>query len=67
MDGLGIETCASRVKKIARKAQKGKGLIPGLRLIYAYLSEEQRVTCIEWYHKSDKEHEDRNRMTQHFR
>ena len=33
-----------------------------LRLIYAYLEQEQKIEFIEVYYKGDKENEDRNRI-----
>jgi mRNA-degrading endonuclease RelE of RelBE toxin-antitoxin system len=62
IDNLGLETCIIKVKKIACKALKGKGVNSGLRLIYAYFPEEQKITFIELYHKNDKENEDKNRI-----
>jgi hypothetical protein len=67
IDNLGLETCVIKVKKIACKALKGKGVHSGLRLVYAYFSYEKRVTFIELYHKNDKEHEDRKRITDNFK
>jgi mRNA-degrading endonuclease YafQ of YafQ-DinJ toxin-antitoxin module len=67
IDNLGIETCIIKVKKIACKALKGRGVNSGLRLIYAYFSDEQKITFIELYHKNDKENEDRNRITENFK
>jgi mRNA-degrading endonuclease RelE of RelBE toxin-antitoxin system len=66
IEGLGVENCIIKVKKIACKALKGRGVNSGLRLVYAYLSEEQKITFIELYHKSDKENENRQRITDHF-
>ena len=66
IDNLGITTCIIKVKKIACKALKGRGVNSGLRLVYAYFPNEQRIICIELYHKNDKESEDRNRITQYF-
>ena len=43
IDNLGIETCVIKVKKIACKALKGKGVNSGLRLIYAYFEELKEV------------------------
>jgi len=59
IDNLGIETCIIKVKKIACKALKGRGVNSGLRLVYAHFPLEQRVVFVELYHKSDKENEDR--------
>jgi len=36
IDHLGIESCVIKVKKIACKSLKGKGVNSGLRLVYAY-------------------------------
>jgi len=67
IDGLGLTTCIIKVKKIACKALKGRGVNSGLRLIYAYFKEEQKLTFIELYHKNDKENEDRQRITDNFK
>jgi len=67
IDNLGLETCIIKVKKIACKALKGKGVNSGLRLVYAYFPEQQKITFIELYHKNDKENEDRERIIENFR
>lgn len=67
IDNLGLETCVIKVKKIACKALKGRGVNSGLRLVYAYFPEEQKITFIELYHKNDKGHEDKKRILNHFR
>jgi len=41
---LGIETCIIKVKKIACKALKGKGVNSGLRLVYAQYKIESTET-----------------------
>lgn len=64
---LGLETCIIKVKKIACKALKGRGVNSGLRLIYAHFPEEQKITFIELYHKNDKENEDKPRITDNFK
>jgi mRNA-degrading endonuclease YafQ of YafQ-DinJ toxin-antitoxin module len=66
IDNLGIESCVIKVKKIACKSLKGKGVNSGLRLIYAYFEAENRIVFIEIYHKNDKENEDRERILSHF-
>jgi mRNA-degrading endonuclease RelE of RelBE toxin-antitoxin system len=63
---LGLKSCVIKVKKIACKALKGRGVNSGLRLIYAYFPEEKKITFVELYHKNDKENEDRIRITDHF-
>ncbi len=66
-DNPGLETCIIEVKKIACKALKGKAVNSGLRLIYAYFSEAQKITFIELCHKNDKEKEDKNRILDCFK
>lgn len=67
IDNLGLETCIIKVKKIACRALKGRGVNSGLRLIYAYFEVEQKITFIELYHKNDKENEDRQRILTNFK
>ncbi len=67
IDSLGLETCIIKVKKIACKALKGRGVDSGLRLIYAHFPDEQKITFIELYHKNDKENEDKTRITNNFK
>lgn len=66
IDHLRLKTCIIKVKKIACKALKGRGVNSGLRLIYAHFPEEQRIVFIELYHKNDKESEDRDRIIGNF-
>ncbi len=66
LNNLGIESCVIKVKKIACKSLKGRGVNSGLRLIYAYFQEEDRIIFIEIYHKSTKDLEDRARIKRHF-
>ena len=67
IDNLGLETCVIKVKKIACKALKGRGVNSGLRLIYAHLEAEQKIIFIELYHKNDKENEDKQRILNNFK
>ena len=67
IDHSGLKTCIIKVKKIACKALKGRGVNSGLRLVYAHFPEEQRITFIEIYHKNEKENEDRKRITDNFK
>ena len=64
---LGITTCIIKVKKIACRALKGRGVNSGLRLIYAYFENEERIVMIELYHKNDKENEDKGRIRKYFK
>lgn len=66
IDNLGIETCVIKVKKIACRALKGRGVNSGLRLVYAHYQEEDRIIFIELYHKNDKENKDKERILDNF-
>lgn len=67
IDNLAIETWIIKVNKIACKALKGRGVNSGLRLIYAYFPDQQKIIFIELYHKKDKENEDRKRIIDNFK
>lgn len=67
IDNLGVETCIIKVRKIACKALKGRGVNSGLRLVYAHFPDKQKIIFIELYHKNDKENEDRKRITDNFK
>lgn len=67
IDNLDLKTCIIKVKKIACKALKGRGVNSELRLVYAYFETEKKITFIELYHKNDKENEDRKRITDNFK
>lgn len=67
IDGLGITTCAIKVKKIACRSLKGRGVNSGLRLIYAWFETEQRILMVDLYHKNDKEVEDGVRIKKYFK
>jgi mRNA-degrading endonuclease RelE of RelBE toxin-antitoxin system len=66
IDQLGIKTCVIKIRKIACKSLKGKGVNSGFRLVYAYFPEEQKITFVELYHKKDKDLEDRQRIRENF-
>ena len=66
IDNLGLDTCVIKVKKIACRALKGRGVNSGLRLVYAYFQEEDKIIFVELYHKNDKENEDRQRIIDNF-
>ena len=67
IDNLGLETCVIKVKKIACKSLKGRGVNSGLRLIYAYFESEAKIVFVELYHKNDKENEDKQRILKYFK
>lgn len=51
-----------KAKKFACKSLKGKGVQSGIRVIYAYFEQEDRIEFIEIYFKGDKPNEDRRRI-----
>ena len=64
---LGITTCIIKVKKIACRSLKGRGVNSGLRLIYAHFQNEERIVMVEIYHKNEKEIEDKQRIKKNFK
>ena len=67
IDGLEVESCIIKIKKIASKSFKGKGVNSGFRIIYAHFENEDKIVLIEVYHKSDKEIEDKKRILDNFK
>lgn len=67
MEGLKIKSCIIKIRKIACKSLKTKGVHSGLRLIYAYFKEEERIVFIEIYHKNEKATENRDRIIKYFK
>ena len=67
INDLTLETCVIKVKKIACKSRKGRGVNAGLRLIYAYFEDHEIIIFIELYHKNDKEKEDIQRIADNFK
>lgn len=51
-----------KAKKFACRSLKGKGSKSGIRVIYSYFENDDRVEMIEIYYKGDKENEDRERI-----
>jgi mRNA-degrading endonuclease YafQ of YafQ-DinJ toxin-antitoxin module len=56
-----------KVKKFACRSLKGKGAQSGLRLIYSFFEEEDKIELIQLYYKGDKENEDKERIIGHYR
>lgn len=67
IDNLGIETCTIKVKKIASRSFKGKGVNSGIRLVYAHYEDDERMILVELYHKSKKGIEDKERIFKYFK
>lgn len=68
ISNLGIE-CPKiyKVKKFACKSLKGKGVMSGIRVIYAYYEDKDIIELIEMYYKGDKENEDKARISRYYR
>ena len=66
INDLRLSTCIIKVKKIACKSLKGRGVNSGLRLVYAYFPEEFKIVFVELYHKNSQENEDRERIKANF-
>jgi mRNA-degrading endonuclease YafQ of YafQ-DinJ toxin-antitoxin module len=55
-----------KLKKFACKSLRGTGIKSGIRIIYAYFPEGNKVIFLEIYYKGDKENEDRERIKRFF-
>jgi len=55
-----------KARKFACRSLKGKGVYSGIRVVYAYFEEEDKVELIEIYYKQDKEKEDRERILRYY-
>lgn len=63
MAGLGIQgPRIYKARKFACRALKGKGAHSGIRVIYAYIEQNDKIELIEIYYKGDKKNEDRERI-----
>ncbi|MDD4875414.1 MAG: hypothetical protein PHI77_03435 [Candidatus Pacebacteria bacterium] len=53
-----------KVKKFQCKSLKGRGAKSGIRVIYAYLPDDQKIVFLEIYFKADQENEKKERITE---
>ena len=51
-----------KIKKFACKSLKGRGLKSGIRIIYAFHCQSDKINFIEIYFKGKKDNEDRERI-----
>ena len=51
-----------KARRFACKSLKGKGSHSGIRVIYTYFEEDDRIELIEIYFKGNKENEDKTRI-----
>ena len=56
-----------KAKKFTCRSLKGKGVDSGIRIIYAYFKNEDKIELIEIYYKQDKENEDRERIFRYYK
>ena len=54
-----------KARKFACRSLKGRGVQSGIRIIYAYFEEKDKIELIEVYYKGDKGSEDRQRIFRH--
>ncbi|MBI3193654.1 MAG: hypothetical protein HYZ34_04185 [Ignavibacteriae bacterium] len=60
---LGIETPSIyKARKFACRSLKGKGVHSGMRVIYAYFDNEDRIELMEIYYKGDRAGENKQRI-----
>jgi len=67
LSGLGLQNPnIYKGRKFACRELKGKGAQSGIRVIYAYFEENDRIELIEIYYKGDKANEDRERILRRY-
>jgi len=67
ISGLGVKTEIYKVKHFRCKDMKGKGSHSGIRMIYAYFPEQNKIEFIEIYYKEKDDRDcDRNRIRKYY-
>ncbi|MFH1798808.1 MAG: hypothetical protein ABH844_05695 [Candidatus Omnitrophota bacterium] len=67
ISNLGIENPEIyKVTRFACKSLKGRGVMSGIRIIYAYFEKEDKLEFVEIYFKGDKVKEDRDRIKSYY-
>ena len=67
ISGIGIPNPkVYKARKFACRSLKGRGVDSGIRVIYAYWEQGDKLEFIEIYFKGDKENEDRDRILVHY-
>ncbi len=56
-----------KAKKFACRSLKGKGVQSGIRVVYAYFEENDKIELVEIYYKGDREGENRDRILKYYR
>lgn len=60
-----VQIC--KIKKFACKALKGRGVMSGIRVVYAFHATTFKVDLIEIYFKGEKENEDFDRIKEYIK
>ena len=67
INNLGIQTEIYKVKRFACKALKGKGSRSGIRIIYAYFPDQEKLEFVEIYYKEQDDTDcDRGRILDYY-
>ena len=56
-----------KARKFACRSLKGRGVDSGIRVIYAYWEDKDRIEFVEIYFKGDKENEDRDTILRNYK
>ncbi len=68
ISNLGVEyPKIYKAKKFACKSLKGKGVMSGIRVIYAYFEDKDVIELVEIYYKGDKESEEKERALRRYK
>ena len=68
ISGLGITVPKIyKARKFACRSLKGRGVDSGIRVIYAYWEDKDRIEFVEIYFKGDKENEDRDTILRNYK
>lgn len=68
ISGLGIISEIYKVKHFHCKAMKNKGARSGIRIVYAYLPEEEKIKFVEIYYKEKDDRDcDKHRILKYYK
>lgn len=67
ISGLGVQTEIYKVKHFRCKDMKGKGSHSGIRVVYAYSPEQNKIEFVEIYYKEKDERDcDKSRIRKYY-
>lgn len=64
--GAGVSLPIYKVRHFRCASLKGKGSRSGIRVIYAFKEDEDKIIFIEMYHKNDQSNHNRERILMYF-